>query len=89
MGNELTSCIHVPSAGPWRFPWTTCCCWHMCRTDLSRRFFFVRHARLQARAIEESFVGRWQRSGVQPPQHPLVASAAAAAAFLRHPDEWS
>lgn len=44
---------------------------------------------LLARAIEESFVGRWQRSGVQPPQHPLVASAAAAAAFLRHPDEWS
>lgn len=42
----------------------------------------------QARSIEESFVGRWQRAGVQPPPHPLVPDAAAAAAFLRHPDEW-
>lgn len=43
---------------------------------------------MQARAIEERCVARWQRSGVQPPPHPLVADAAAAAAFLRHPDGW-
>ncbi|PSC70629.1 HAD-superfamily [Micractinium conductrix] len=41
-----------------------------------------------ARAVEESFVGRWQRAGVQPPPHPLVQGAAASATFLRHPDEW-
>jgi hypothetical protein len=45
-------------------------------------------APLQARYVEEGFVGRWQRAGVQPPQHPLVADAAAASAFLRHPDTW-
>ena len=42
----------------------------------------------QARAVEERFVGQWQRAGVQPPPHPLVPDAAAAAAFLRHPDTW-
>lgn len=43
---------------------------------------------LQARSIEERFVKRWQAAGVQPPPHPLARDPAAAAAFLRHPDNW-
>ncbi|KAL4854406.1 putative phosphatidylglycerophosphatase [Chlorella vulgaris] len=43
---------------------------------------------LLARSIEEACAARWQRAGVQPPSHPLVQSAAAAAAFIRHPDAW-
>lgn len=43
---------------------------------------------LLARAVEETFVARWQRGGGQAPPHPLLRDAAAAAAFIRHPDEW-
>ncbi|KAI7842791.1 hypothetical protein COHA_003537 [Chlorella ohadii] len=43
---------------------------------------------LLARSIEERFVQRWQAAGVQPPSHPLARDPAAAAAFLRHPDNW-